>query len=376
VLAAGLALQLAFGLVFAWGEVAPYAQEANHWPPWLLGAVFSATPFGYGTGTLVGGRLADRLPPRRLCWAGLVLLLVGLAVAFTLPSGLTFVAFYAFLGLGVGGGVALTGTVAALVQAFPDRSGTMGGVATAAYAVSAIFQAPALGALIPHLGWLGALRAVGVASLLPGLALLALMPSLPSPRLPASGLGAGTVRELFSRPAVWTGCILVFSGAVLGPYAAVALASDVIASGLGAVLATFAVVVFAAGNAAGRLLAGVVSDRLGTGRLILTVLVLESVAATLLFTSLGPLSAPAAALAAGLSLGGSNGVMARLAVEAAPEAPNSTFGILFAAFATGAVVGPIGGSLTGGPGAWLLVGAPALLGFATLGLRGWRRRPS
>jgi OFA family oxalate/formate antiporter-like MFS transporter len=369
VLAAGLALQMAFGLVFAWGEVAPYVRAVDHWPPWLLGAVFSGTPLGYGTGTLVGGRLADRLPPRRLCWAGLGLLAVGLAVAFTLPSGFTFVAFYAFLGLGVGGGVALTGTVAALVQVFPERSGTMAGAATAAYAVSAIFQAPALGALIPHLGWLGAFRVVGLASLLPGLALLALMPPLPAPRLAALGEKPASVRELLSRRAVWTGCLLVFSGAVLGPYAAVALAADVISSGLGPILATAAVVVFAAGNASGRLMAGVASDGLGTRPVILIVLVLEAVAAILLFAGIGPLTAPAAALAAGLSLGGSNGVMGRLAVQAAPKAPNSAFGILFAAFAAGAVVGPIGGALTGGRAAWLLVGAPALLGFAVLGFR-------
>ena len=50
-LAAGLALQMAFGLVFAWGEVAPYVRAVDHWPPWLLGAVFSGTPLGYGTGT-------------------------------------------------------------------------------------------------------------------------------------------------------------------------------------------------------------------------------------------------------------------------------------------------------------------------------------
>jgi OFA family oxalate/formate antiporter-like MFS transporter len=215
-----------------------------------------------------------------------------------------------------------------------------------------------------------------VASLLPGLALLALMPSLPSPRVGAPGRRATSFGELLSRPAVWTGCILVLSGAVLGPYAAVALASDVIGSGLGAVLATLAVVIFAAGNAAGRLLGGVASDRLGAGRVIFTVLMLESVAALLLFAGLGPLSAPAAALAAGLSLGGSNGVMARLAVEAAPEAPNSAFGLLFAAFAAGAVVGPIGGALAGGPRAWLLVGAPALLGFASLALRARLLRPS
>jgi MFS family permease len=344
-------------------------RAADHWPPWLLGAVFSGTPLGYGTGALVGGRLADRLPPRRLCWAGLGFLLVGLAVAFALPSGFTFVAFYAFLGLGVGGGVALTGAVAALVQVFPERSGTVAGAATAAYAISAVFQAPALGALIPHLGWLGAFRVVALASVLPSLALLALMPRLPAPRHAVPGERPASVWELMSRRAVWSGCLLVFSGAVLGPYAAVALAADVISSGLGPILATAAVVIFAAANAGGRLLAGVASDGLGITPVIFTTLVMEAAAAILLFAGLGPLTAPAAAIAAGLSLGGSNGVMGRLAVEVAPEAPNSAFGILFAAFAAGAVVGPIGGALTGGPGAWLLVGAPALLGFAGLGFR-------
>ncbi len=107
--AAGLALQLAFGIVFAWGAVVPLIRAQEHWPPVLLGAVFSATPAGYGIGTAIGGRLGERLPPRRLCWASLGLLWAGFAVAFTLPGGLTFVVAYAFLALGVGGGVALTG---------------------------------------------------------------------------------------------------------------------------------------------------------------------------------------------------------------------------------------------------------------------------
>lgn len=350
----------------------PYVRAVDHWPPWLIGAVFSGTPLGYGVGTLVGGRLADRLPPRRLCWTGLAFLVTGLVVAFALPSGFTFVAFFSFLGLGVGGGVALTGAVAALIQAFPGRSGTMGGAATAAYAASAVVQAPALGALIPHLGWLGALRLVGLGSVLPSLALLALMPPLPAPRTLEPDRGNASPWELLSRRALWTGCLLVFSGAVLGPYAAVALASDVISAGLGPALATGAVVLFAAGNAGARLLAGVASDRLGTGSVLLMVLVLESAAAVLLFAGVRPFTALAAALAAGFSLGGSNGVMARLAAEAAPDAPHSAFGTLFAGFAAGAVVGPIGGALVGGRVAWLLVGAPALLGFAVLGVR-WRQ---
>jgi MFS family permease len=371
VLAAGLALQLAFGLVFAWGEVAPYARAADHWPSVLLGAVFSGTPLGYGTGTLIGGRLADRMPPRGLCWAGLTLLCLGFAVAFAFPSGVTFIAFYAFLGLGVGGGVAVTGAVAALVQAFPGRAGTVGGAVTAAYAASAIVQAPLLGALLSRLYWLDALRLVALGSLLPAVALLLLMPSLPAPTRAFSEEASPALPELLRRPALWTACVLVFCGATLGPYAAVALAGEVLAHHQGPALATTAVVLFAAANAVSRFTAGVGSDLFGVDRVILAVLLLELAAALLLAGGVTPLTITAAALAAGFSLGGSNGAMTRMAVEAAPEAPNSAFGIIFAAFALGAVLGPLAGALTGGPRAWLTVGAPALGGLVVLV---WRRR--
>lgn len=366
VLAAGLALQLAFGLVFAWGEVAPYVRAADHWPPVLLGAVFSGTPLGYGTGTLIGGRLADRLPPRGLCWAGLALLCLGFAVAFIFPSGVTFIAFYAFLGLGVGGGVAVTGAVAALVQAFPGRAGTVGGAVTAAYAASAIVQAPLLGALLSHLYWLDALRLVAVGSLVPAVALLLLMPSLPAPTHAFSEDAAPDLAELLRRPALWTACALVFCGATLGPYAAVALAGEVLAHNQGPALATAAVVLFAAANAVSRFTAGLGSDLIGVDRVVLAVLLLELAAALLLASGVTPFTIIVAALAAGFSLGGSNGAMTRMAVEAAPEVPNSALGVIFAAFALGAVLGPLAGALTGGPRAWLTVGAPALAGLIVL----------
>ena len=366
VLAAGLALQLAFGLVFAWGEGAPYVRAADHWPPVLLGAVFSGTPLGYGTGTLIGGRLADRLPPRGLCWAGLALLCLGFAVAFIFPGGATFIAFYAFLGLGVGGGVAVTGAVAALVQAFPGRAGTVGGAVTAAYAASAIVQAPLLGALLSHLYWLDALRLVAVGSLVPAVALLLLMPSLPAPTHAFSEEAAPALGDLLRRPALWTACALVFCGATLGPYAAVALAGEVLAHHQGPALATSAVVLFAAANAVSRFTAGLGSDLFGVDRVVLAVLLLELAAALLLASGVTPFTIIAAALAAGFSLGGSNGAMTRMAVEAAPEAPNSALGVIFAAFALGAVLGPLAGALTGGPRAWLTVGAPALAGLIVL----------
>src|SRR5438309_425726 len=170
-LAAALLLQQAFGLVFAWGVLVPSIHSELRWSPVLTGVVFSATPFGYGLGALIGGRLAERLPFRRICAAGVLLLFTGMAVALALPVGFTFVVFYGWLALGVGGGIALTGSVAAVVRRFPGQAGAAGGAVTAAYAMAAVVQAPVLARLAPVLGWLTALRLV--AALLAGLAVVA-----------------------------------------------------------------------------------------------------------------------------------------------------------------------------------------------------------
>jgi MFS transporter, OFA family, oxalate/formate antiporter len=354
VLVSAVALQLAFGLAFAWGVVVPLVRAQEHWPALLLGAVFSATPVGYGIGTAVGGRLADRFPPRRLCWASLGLLAAGFGLAFAAPSGLTFVVAYGGLALGVGGGVALTGAVAALAQVFPSRAGTVGGLATAAYAASAIFQAPLISALAPALGWRGALEVVGLGVAAVAAALLPLMPALPPDRRDrAPGL-------LLSAP-VGIAAALAFCGATFGAFAAVNLPGVAGPALAGAVAAAVAL-----GNAGGRLLGGLAADRLGARRVVVAVFALDLVAAALLFALPGPATALGAGMGAGLALGADAGSLTRSGRDAAPGRPNAAFGLVFAGFATGGFTGPLLGAVVGIPGAWLATAAPAAVGLAAL----------
>ena len=353
-LVAGLALQLAFGIVFAWGAVVPLVRAHEHWPPLLLGAVFAGTPAGYGIGTAVGGRLADRLSPRLLCWASLGLLAAGFGLAFIAPSGLTFVAAYAFLGLGVGGGVGMAGSVAAMARVLPHARGSVGGVASAVYASSAVFQAPLIGALAPHAGWLGALRTVGSCMAILAAGLLTLMPSLPA---------AGACRPEATRAGllrsrgVWRGFLLALCASPFGAFAAV---------NLGTVLAAAAVALFGVGNAMGRLTAGVAADRVGVTRVMLLVLIVQLFAALVLFLRIGPTVGLVAALAAGLALGGTAGSLARAGADAVPERPNSAFGLVFTGFTAGSLLGPLAGAMIEPPDAWLIMATPAVVGLALL----------
>jgi len=361
-----LLLQLPFGLVFAWGTVVPEA-HLDGWRPLLTGAVFSATPLGYGVGTIVGGRLGDRLPPRRLCWTAIGLAAVGFLVAFALPSGLTFVVFYGFLALGVGGGLALTAGVAAFAGAFPDMRGLAAGTATATYAASSIVQAPVIGLLTPTVGWTHALAIVAAVTTALASVGVAGLPPLAASRMAAAASGSA-LTSLIRRPSVFTALLLVFTATTLGPAAAVNIGVAVSAHGQGAAIATAAITLLAIGNTAARLSTGWASDRFGAERPIAMLLIAELSAALLLYWADSALAFLVAAVAAGIALGAA-GVIARIASESAPDAPSSAFGLVFAAYALAAVSSPLVAALAGLPAAWLIVGAPGLLGVALLIMR-------
>jgi len=332
-----------------------------------VGAVFSGTPLGYGVGMLVGGRLADLLPPRRLCWAAIALFTVGLAIAFLLPSGFTFVVFYAMLGLGIGGGLAMAGSLAAGAYLFPTRVGAVGGALTATYAAGGLIQLPIATQLAPALGWLAALRVLGVASAVVAALLLLLLPAVPRP-LRAHVEERVTLGRLFVRPRVWTGFLLQALSASVGTYAFLTIAGYAREHGLGLAVATGAVTVAAAGNVLARAAAGAASDRFGVDAVLLAVLGSNLLAAGV-FAAGGSsvFGVVLGSVAAGAGFGGTAGLNSKAGSLSAPDAPNTSFGVHFAGFSVGALAGPLVGSAMGGGAlSWLAVGAPSLVGLAVV----------
>ena len=370
VLIAALPLQFAFGLVYAWGALAPFIQHDLHWPALLVSAVWSATPIGYGTGIVIGGRLADRIPPRRLCWAGLGLLAVGGGIALAFPSGPSFVLLYSMLGLGFGGGLGLAGSIAAGRYAMPDRAGTVSGLVTGAYACAAPLQVPIVSVLAASIGWLPTLRGVAAVMVALAAATLSAMPPIPRPRQPEEDGRAHTAPlALLRRPRLYTAILLELAATPLGAFAFVSAAAYARDLRLAAIVATAAITAVAVGNALGRVAGGAASDRAGVDRVMLGMLLLDLIAAALLFLHPGAVSLVLGSLLAGIGFGAPAGVIGRLAEDAAPEAPNSALGLIFTGFAAGAATGSLLGAAVGGATAWLVVGAAALGGLAVVFIR-------
>jgi MFS transporter, OFA family, oxalate/formate antiporter len=372
-----LVLQLASGFVYSWGVVVPYVRQFDHWSALLTGAVFSAGPLGYATGMVIAGRLAEHAPPRRLCWTGGGLLVIGFSLAFLFPSSFTFILCYAVIGLGLGGAIAMAGSLAAGVSLFPTRVGTLGGALTGSYALAALIEVPLVGTLAPRLGWLNALRLVGSGVVLLAVACMLLMPPIARARQVHPGRKTVPFFQLMGRKAIWIGILLEATATPLGSYAFAALASYSQALHLERWMMTVAVVAVAAGNALGRIGGGTASDHIGSKSVFFVICGANLLAAILLSSAEGNLIILLAALLAGIGFGGPAGLLSRLASASAPDAPHAAFGLLFAGFAFGAFSGPLLGAAVGGMRAWLVLGGVGLIGCLVLIAHGvWERKTS
>jgi MFS transporter, OFA family, oxalate/formate antiporter len=367
-----LVVQFAFGVSYTWGAVVPFVRQYNHWSPLVISTVFSGVSFGYGLGIIVAGWLADRYPPRLLCWIAVGLLALGYAIAFLFPTGFTFFLFYSFLALGIGGAIVLAGLLAAGGYVLPRRIGTIGGALTASYAFASVIQVPIVSQLAISFGWINALRILGSCMALLAAAALLIIPSVPRPRLAANGemdRKASPLQLLLRRP-IWTGFLLEATAAPLGAYAFVVLANYARSLHFALWIATFSVSGAALGNAIGRLSSGAASDRFGINRVFLVIFAAVLLSALLLLNHANGFVILLAALIAGLGFGGAAGVLSRLAATSAPDAPNSAFGLLFAGYAGSTFYGPLLGAAVGGPPvAWFVLSAVSLIGLLILALR-------
>ena len=367
VLIATIVPQFAFGLSFVWVALAPYTIQQSQWQPVVNSAIYALTPLSSAITFLFAGRLATLIPPRRLCWIGMSLLVAGLAVAFLFPNQFTFLLFYAMLALGVGYGIMLAAALAIVSQVFPKRLGTIGGALTAAYALAAVAEVPIVSSLAVTYSWIEALRIVGsIVTLLAVLSLL-LLPAFSMPREQQKEL---IPFSLLKHPRVVTAIFLPILGVPLGSYAVSQVGIYAQELRFTTVLAATAVTMVALGNMLGRFIGGFASDHVSVNRVILIIVVIDGVAGILLWRASGEVVLLVAAGLAGLACGGLAGTVPRLATDTLPTALNAVSGLLFAAFSLGGFIGPmLGSALGGGRLSWFVLSLFSLFSIALIIIR-------
>lgn len=314
---AGLGINLALGILYSWSVISNDVPLAWGWSESDKSWPYAAACLIFCLVMVPAGRMQDKLGPRLVATIGGILVGLGMIVAgFTTDPVGYVLGFGVMAGAGIGFGYASATPPA--VKWFPAaKTGLIAGLVVSGFGLASVYAAPLTKWLIANFGLSTAVMVLGVAFLavVSGLAQLLTPPPtgyVPSGTLPPTpGVDAPRKEEYLPREMLrtWQFYVLWFmfacgAGAGLMIIAKLAKMASVQA---GLELGFILVAVLAVGNGAGRIVAGVLSDKMGRKATMLICFVLQASLILLLSqTTKGSLLANSVVLAAVSALIGAN----------------------------------------------------------------------
>jgi OFA family oxalate/formate antiporter-like MFS transporter len=269
---AGLGINLALGILYTWSVISKgltgeeWTQAAKSWPYAIACLVFCLV-------MVPAGRMQDKLGPRLVASIGGVLVGTGMILCGFFPTPLGFkIGFGLLAGAGFGFGYASATPPA--VKWFPGaKTGLIAGLVVSGFGLASVYAAPLSEWLIGVYGIPITVWSLGVAFLIivVGLAQLLVAPPkgyIPPGTPPKPANGGNGKKENFTPMEMlctWQFYVLWFM------YACGAGAGLMVISKLSAIASLQAkvelgfvlVAALAVGNGAGRIIAGILSDKLG-----------------------------------------------------------------------------------------------------------------
>ncbi len=385
---AGLGINLALGVLYAWSVIAKSLTKE-----WGLSAGQASLPYATAVGVFAlsmvfAGRAQDRFGPRIVASIGGALTGFGMIVASFATPEMTWpilVGFGVMAGTGIGLGYA-SATPAAVKWFPPARKGLITGLVVSGFGLASVYIAPVTAWLLADYGTATTFRALGLAFLVVtvGLAQLLVNPPADHVAAPVAAAVAGSSRDNSAvenddydwRDMVRTKqfallwvmyAFSAFAGLMIIGHMAKIAAVQLTGIELGFIL----VAVLAVGNAAGRLVAGIVSDRIGCTRTMLFVFTLQALMMVALAVSSTPLTLVPVAAIVGFCYGANLSLFPSATAGYFGTAHlGVNYGLVFTAWGVGGVFGSMtAGTIVDTTGSYAIAyGVAAILCLVASGL--------
>lgn len=352
VVGAGTGINLALGVLYAWSifkesikaDIVAGVPGSFDWNLAAVNDPYAVACLVFAFTMILAGRLQDIAGPRVTAACGGVLMSLGFfLVAHSVDYWMWLIGFGGLVGAGIAFGYAAV-TPAALKWFPPARSGLVTGIVVSGFGLASAYIAPLGTYLVGHYGLLHTMLLFGIGVLVTVSLLSVLLISPAAPAQPATQAKTAHDREtpgeeipLLKRPQFWVLWLMYFIGAgaglmVIGSISGMAKLS----MGESAFLA---VAILAVGNAAGRILAGMLSDRFGRGRVLAGVFLFQAVlmfAAILGIRSGSPLVIVCLATLIGFNYGANLSLFPAIAKDKwGLRNFGSNYGLLFTAWGAG-----------------------------------------
>ena len=283
----GTGINLALGILYAWSLIkSAIAEEKTFgWQSTQLNDPYALCCLIFAFAMVLAGRCQDKFGPRLTASIGGLLVGAGFVLCSTTNSyGLWLLGFGVLVGIGIGFGYS-SATPPALKWFPPSRTGLIAGLVVAGFGLAPVYLAPASQYLLGHYQIQKTMLILGIAfvAIVCGLAQLLVNPPpgyvagpKPAPGATAKAVAASaTPSEILRQPTFWLLWVIYFIGAGAG-LMVIGSVSGMAKNSMGSKWAFVAVAVMAIGNASGRILAGILSDKIGRRWTLCLVLLIQA----------------------------------------------------------------------------------------------------
>ena len=348
-------INLCIGSIYAWSVFAnPLAEvisAATGQEIASLSIVFTVTNAVGPFIMISSGFINDRLGSRWIIFAGGLLFGAGMIGAGFAGSVAALILCYGIC-VGIANGMIYGCTVSSCVKLFPDKRGLAGGLTTAAYGISSAIIPPVANGLIESAGVGNAMKILGAVMLviicICGFIFAYCFNQYIGTRkadTPAAGIQGKTWKQMLATPYFYVMLIMLCGGAFSG-LMITSQASPLAQKIFGTLPAQAAIIVsvLAVFNTCGRLVSGVVSDKIGIINTLRITFVIFVISQAMLFISanVGLGLFIAGICGVGLCFGAIMGIYPSFTARTFGSAHNSVnYGIMFCGFALAGYLGPM-----------------------------------
>ncbi|MCL4535956.1 MAG: OFA family MFS transporter [Bacteroidetes bacterium] len=287
---AGTGINLALGVLYTWSVISQFIPKEWGWSETDKSLPYSIALLAFAFATIPAGRMQDKIGPRIVAAIGGVLVGLGMMLSSLTTSPLGYVLGFGILaGAGIGFGYA-SATPPAVKWFNKHKTGLIAGIVVSGFGLASVYAAPTAQWLGSSFGLQTMMLVFGVAFLIAVFGFAQLLKTPPAGYVPAgdgpsaSASGAGVTApaqreygpgEMLRTPQFFMLWFMYACGAGAGLMVIskmAKIATDQAGLSLGFVL----VAILAIGNGGGRIVAGLVSDRIGRTRTMLLCFTLQA----------------------------------------------------------------------------------------------------
>jgi len=362
-----LLIQVSLGAIYIYSVFKPALKE--HFPTWSATDIALPAQILLGIGALimiVAGKIQDKIGPKITAIIGAFILLLGMYIAAKAQTLLQFVFGFGVLG-GIGIYAAYVCPIATCVKWFPDKRGLITGLAVAGFGAGGLVFAPLASYLIAHIGIMAALFYLGLIYFFAIVAGAQLMRVPPAGYCPAGWMppvaainqkADFTTKEMVQTRRFWILWITYFIGCAAGLMVIMNLVNiwqAQVASGFAKIAGiitavqfsqilaqgTLAVMAVSILNSSGRIVWGLISDKMGREKTLMAIFALCGIALLILGGLNSFWSFAAVASLIGFCFGGFLALYPAITADYfGAKNIGANYGLMFTAYGAGGLVGP------------------------------------